>query len=71
MIEELLSRGAKITAFDPEAMPNVKLNMVIKLHLLRHMYDALEDADALIISTEWSIFRTPDFNKLKEKLNNL
>ena len=34
------------------------------------MYDALENADALIISTEWSIFRTPDFNKVKEKLNN-
>ena len=70
IIDELLSRGAKIYAFDPEAMPNVEHKYGDKIRFALSMYDALTNADALIISTEWSIFRTPDFNTIKEKLNN-
>jgi len=70
MIDELLSKGANIIAFDTEAMPNVKRKYNNEISFSDSMYNVLENADALIISTEWSIFRTPDFNKVKELLNN-
>lgn len=70
IIDELLSRGANLCAFDPEAMPNVKHKYGNKISFASSMYEALDNADALIISTEWSIFRTPDFKMVKEKLNN-
>jgi UDPglucose 6-dehydrogenase len=69
MIDELLSRGAKIKAFDPEAMDNVKAKYNDQIEFVTTMYEAAENADALVISTEWSIFRTPDFEKLKKNLN--
>ena len=70
MIDELLKAGVNIQVFDPEAMPNVQAKYNDKITFSKNMYDALNNADALIISTEWSIFRTPDFNKVKEKLSN-
>lgn len=70
IIEELLSKGANIQAFDPEAMSNVKQKFGGKISFGTSMYDVLANADALIISTEWSIFRTPDFSKIKRLLNN-
>ncbi len=70
IIDELLSKGAKVVAFDPEAMPNVEQKYGNKISFASSMYDALTNADALVISTEWSIFRTPNFNTVKEKLNN-
>ncbi len=69
MIEDLLDRGAKLKVFDPEAMTNVKKRYGSKLIYASKMYDAVTDVDALIICTEWSIFRTPDFNKLKRIMN--
>lgn len=68
MIEDLLSKGAKIKVFDPEAMDNVKRKFGDQLYYAKTMYDAIEAADALVISTEWSIFRTPNFKKLRESL---
>lgn len=68
IIEDLLQKGANIKAFDPEAMPNVKGKFGDKIKYCLNKYEAIEDADALIICTEWSIFRTPDFNRLKELL---
>ena len=68
-IDELLSLGAEITAFDPEAMPNVKRKLGNKIDFASTMYDAIKGADALVICTEWSIFRNPDFEKLKEEMN--
>ncbi len=68
IIEELLNMGAKIKVFDPEAMPNVKRKFGDKLTYSLNKYDAVENADALIICTEWSIFRIPDFKKLKTLL---
>jgi UDPglucose 6-dehydrogenase len=69
IIEALLQKGANIQVFDPEAMPNVKRKFGDKLNYTLNKYEAAANADALIICTEWSIFRTPDFNRLKEKLN--
>jgi UDPglucose 6-dehydrogenase len=68
IIEELLAAGATITAFDPEAMNNVKGVIGDKISYAETQYDALENADALIIATEWSEFRTPDFEKMESSL---
>ncbi|WP_435578640.1 UDP-glucose dehydrogenase family protein [Gilvibacter sp.] len=70
MIDALLELGATITAFDPEAMPNVKAKVGDKIKFANSMYEATENADALIINTEWSIFRTPNLNTLKDNLNH-
>ncbi|MFD2822496.1 UDP-glucose dehydrogenase family protein [Lacinutrix iliipiscaria] len=71
MIEELLEHGVNLNVFDPEAMPNVKRKFGDQLNFTSDMYQAIKDVDALIICTEWSIFRTPDFNKLKSNMKNL
>ena len=68
MIEELLKLGAKITAFDPEAMDNVRRKMGDRISFAPRMYGALEDADALVICTEWGVFRNPNFTLMKEML---
>lgn len=68
IIEALLSMGAEIVAFDPEAMSNVKRKLGHKIQLVENMYSAVENADALVICTEWSIFRTPNFSKLEERM---
>ena len=68
MIDELLKGGAKINVFDPEAMPNVKRKYGDKLNYTANMYEAIEGVDALVICTEWSIFRTPNFSKLKDNM---
>ncbi|WP_282070193.1 UDP-glucose dehydrogenase family protein [Olleya namhaensis] len=70
MIDALLEAGCNISAFDPEAMPNVKRKLGDKINFADSMYDALKNADALIISTEWSIFRTPDFSKMKTVMSS-
>lgn len=68
MIEDLLNKGANVKAFDPEAMPNVKKVLGDSIEFAENMYDATEDADALLICTEWSVFRTPNFTKLSDRL---
>ncbi|MGD1847365.1 MAG: UDP-glucose dehydrogenase family protein [Salibacteraceae bacterium] len=68
-INELLEAGATISAFDPEAMNNVKGLIGDKIHYARNQYETLENADALLIATEWSVFRAPDFDKVKELMN--
>ena len=70
IIEELIAAGATIIAYDPEAMENVKKEIGNKISYAENQYDALKDADALLIATEWSEFRTPDFNKMKSLLKN-
>ncbi len=64
IIEELLKLGVEITAFDPEAMTNVKRKIGDKIQYAEDRYTALKDADALIIATEWSEFRSPDFDRM-------
>tara|TARA_B100000508_G_C11444292_1_gene270501 strand:- start:732 stop:1508 length:777 start_codon:yes stop_codon:yes gene_type:complete len=68
IMNALLEKGAQLTVFDPEAMPNIKKLFGDKLQYAPSMYEALEEAEALIICTEWSIFRSPDFQKLKSLL---
>jgi len=70
IIKELNYEGVSVVAYDPEAMANVKRELGDKIQYAENQYAALEDADALIISTEWSEFRTPDFNKIKALLKN-
>ncbi len=70
MMEALLEKGAKLQVFDPEAMPNIEKRFGDKLNYSKSMYAALDNADALLICTEWSIFRTPDYGRLKQLLNN-
>lgn len=70
IIDKLLKKGAAVTAFDPEAMENVKKKIGDDISYAKTMYDALDNADALIICTEWSIFRTPDLQRLKQNLVN-
>jgi len=70
IIEELTAKGATVIAYDPEAMENVKKEIGDKITYAQNQYDALEDADALLIATEWSEFRTPDFNKMKALLKS-
>ena len=69
-IEELLASGAGITVFDPEAMDNVKRKLGDRISYAPRMYGALEDADALVICTEWGVFRNPNFELMKELLKS-
>jgi UDPglucose 6-dehydrogenase len=66
IIEALLAAGANITAYDPEAMPNVKNQIGDSIKYAVNQYEALEGADALVIATEWSEFRTPDFERIAQ-----
>jgi len=70
IIEELLRRGATITAFDPEAMANVRELLGDAITYTDNPYAALADADALLIATEWSVFRNPDFDKMEQVLKS-
>ena len=70
IIDELIKAGASVTAFDPEAMTNVKRQIGDVISYADNQYDALNDADALVIATEWSEFRTPDFNKMISLMKN-
>lgn len=70
VIRELLEAGAKISAFDQEAIENTKLEFGEKIEYAENMYSCLEDKDALIIVTEWGIFRNPDFDRIKSLLKS-
>ena len=69
VIDALLKEGCVITSFDPEAMINVQRKLGDRINYASNMYEAVENADTLVICTEWSIFRTPNFNKLKSLMN--
>lgn len=68
IIQALLDNGATVTAFDPEATTHVKGVIGDSISYAPNQYAALENADALIIATEWSVFRTPDFDEISKKL---
>lgn len=70
IIKELIDLGAEITVYDPEAMQNVKNLIGDKVAYAKNEYEALENADALVIATEWSTFRNPDFDRIKSLLLN-
>ncbi len=69
IIDELLELGAEISAFDPEAMPNIKEIYGDSIQFGKNSYDVLKNADALLVATEWGVFRNPDFQKVGELLN--
>ncbi|XOV92302.1 MAG: UDP-glucose dehydrogenase family protein [Bacteroidota bacterium] len=69
-ITTLLSLGATVKAYDPEAMENVKEIFGDKIYFAEDEYDALKGADALMIMTEWPVFRTPEFDKMSDSLKN-
>ena len=72
IIDQLTEAGAQIAAYDPEAMENIKAIYGNKISFGENAYEVLENADALLIATEWGVFRNPDFEKvsslLKEKV---
>lgn len=70
IIRELLSAGATVSAFDPEAMNNVKAILGDQINFAEGQYECLEGADALIVATEWNEFRTPDFDKVLSSLKD-
>jgi UDPglucose 6-dehydrogenase len=69
VIDYLLSSGASVCAFDPEAMGNVKKEYKNKINFAENQYEALTGADALVICTEWNEFRTPEFEKISSALS--
>jgi UDPglucose 6-dehydrogenase len=69
-IEALIAAGAKVQAYDPEAMENVKAQLGDKITYAENPYDALKGADALMIMTEWPVFRTPDFDEIIKELKD-
>ncbi|MBM3427788.1 MAG: UDP-glucose/GDP-mannose dehydrogenase family protein [Bacteroidetes bacterium] len=70
MIEHLLEAGADIIAYDPEAMPNVQRQKNYPIQYSNDQYSLLEEADALLICTEWGMFRNPDFDLMKKSMKN-
>ncbi len=70
IIEQLLAHGATVTAYDPVAMDEAKHSLGNQINYAENEYQALENADALLVVTEWSEFRIPDFGEIKAKLNN-
>ena len=70
IIDELLKAGAEIIAYDPEAMPNIKKAIGDKISYASDPYEAVDNADLLLIATEWSVFRTPDFDELNKRLKH-
>ena len=69
MIEKLLEAGAEVVAFDPEAMDNVRARIGDRIAYTDRPLDALTGADALVICTEWQVFRNPDFLEVARRLN--
>ena len=69
LLQQVLEAGAQVQCYDPEAMENVKKEFGDRLMYAQTPYEALENADALVICTEWSVFRSPDFAKIKSALN--
>lgn len=70
IIDDLLNQGATVSTFDPEGMSNVKALVGDKIQYAEDQYAALKGADALLIATEWSVFRNPDFDRMEETLTN-
>ena len=70
LIDALLEQGCNIQVFDPEAMPNIREIYGDKLTYADNQYDAIKGGDALIVMTEWSVFRNPDFDRLKDALTD-
>ena len=76
VISNLIDKGAKVKAYDPKARETFKaaisridVNCLDSIEFCDYRYDALDEADALVLITEWKEFRNPDFDILADKLN--
>ncbi|MDC0883170.1 UDP-glucose/GDP-mannose dehydrogenase family protein [Litorivicinus sp.] len=75
MIRELVSRGATVKAYDPVAMETITHEIDAnwighQVLLCDHQYDAVKDANALILATEWNLFRQPDFKAMERVMKH-
>jgi UDPglucose 6-dehydrogenase len=70
IVEKLLSMGASVRAYDPEANQTARRVFGDRITYCQHSYEALEGADALAVVTEWNEFREPDFKKMKQLLKS-
>ncbi|HEX5003455.1 MAG TPA: UDP-glucose/GDP-mannose dehydrogenase family protein [Bacteroidia bacterium] len=70
IIDALIKEGAVISAYDPEAMDNIRKAIGDKIEYAADPYEATDKADALLIATEWSVFRTPDFDSISKRMNS-
>tara|TARA_Y100000385_G_C13046046_1_gene617525 strand:- start:45 stop:1367 length:1323 start_codon:yes stop_codon:yes gene_type:complete len=73
VIKELVKRGAMVKAYDPKAINEAKehyLKGVENIEYVGSKYEAIKDADALVLLTEWKEFKSPDFEELKNQLKN-
>ncbi|MCB9226987.1 MAG: UDP-glucose/GDP-mannose dehydrogenase family protein [Chitinophagales bacterium] len=70
LISNFLAEGASVQVYDPEAMENVKRVFGDKITYTKNMYEAIENTDFLVIATEWTVFRTPNFDKLRTNIKD-
>ena len=73
IVNELVKRGANINAYDPKAMQEAKsfyLKDIKEVSYFNSKYETLQNADALLLLTEWKEFRSPDFDELKMQMKN-
>ena len=68
LIKKLLEAGCKVKAYDPVAIPETKRRIGNSINYIEDPYDALKDSDCLLIATEWTEFRLPDFALIKKHL---
>ena len=68
IINMLLEKGAKIQAYDPKAIESAKFHFKDRITYAKNSYDALNNADSLLLLTEWNEFRRPDFDRIKSML---
>jgi UDPglucose 6-dehydrogenase len=68
LIEGMLAEGASVRAYDPKAMPAARHVLGERVAFTARGYDAVDGADALVVATEWSEFREPDFLRIRERM---
>ena len=69
IIEELLKLGVTVKAYDPEAMDNIQGHFGDQITYGEGPYDILQNADAMLLVTEWPVFRNPDFERIRRLMN--
>jgi UDPglucose 6-dehydrogenase len=70
LVRKLLAEGASVTGYDPVAMEEAHRDLKDTITYAKTAYDAVKNADALCLITEWSEFRIPEWNKVAESLTN-
>ncbi len=68
LIDLLLNAGCRVTAYDPVAIPEAKRRIGDRIHYAKDIYEAVTDADVLMIVTEWKEFRLPSWPKIKQQM---